>query len=133
MDWMINGLPLEGDAAGAPRAIDAVSAIPACQFDVTLSEARAAMESHTGCVVVNDSGIVVGLLRAPDADGRQPVTEAMRPGPATFRPGVAADELAQHLREHDLDHALLTTAEGRLVGVATRPALESLARPPDAN
>ena len=48
-------------------------------------------------------------------------------GPPTFRPGLSAADLAHFLQEHDLDQALLTTADGRLVGIATRQALASLA------
>lgn len=126
IDWVINGMPIAGEAASEPRAIDAVAEAPTCRFDETLHDVRPPRGQGSGCVVVNEYGIVLGVLSAAHTDGDRQAGEAMHPGPPTFRPGVPAAELARHLREHDVDQALLTMAEGRLVGIATRPALELL-------
>ncbi len=123
---MINGLPVEGEAASQPRAVDAVADTPTCRFDGVMSDVCASLGEDAGCVVVNESGIVLGVLSAARMERGRLAGEAMRPGPPTFRPGVSAAELARHLREHDVEQALLTTAEGRLVGIATRRALEGL-------
>lgn len=132
MDWLVNGLPVEGEEPSAPRAIDAVSTVPTCGIDATTSEAQASMGDQHICVVINKAGIVLGLLRTgalAGVDGGRPVAQLMRPGPATFRPGVPAGDLARYLDEHDAHQALLTTAEGRLVGVAARRDLDPVTRP----
>jgi len=49
----------------------------------------------------------------------------MSPGPSTFRPSIPQDELATYLDEHDLDHTLVTTLDGRMVGVVRREDLDS--------
>jgi CBS domain-containing protein len=128
MDWLLNGLPVEGQEAGTPRAIDVVQPAPTCPLDTTTVEAG--RRAAKGCVVVNDAGVVLGVLGAEELarDGERPVVEAMQPGPSTFRPGVPAGELAGHLRDHGARAALLTTADGRLVGLATRDDLERIAR-----
>lgn len=123
MDWITNGLPIEGEESASPRAIDAVRAAPTCRLDATSGEAKATMDDQDLCVVINEAGIVLGLLRAADVDSGRPVAQAMRSGPGTFRPGVPAGDLARYLREHNLTETLLTTAEGRLVGMAARQIL----------
>jgi len=35
----------------------------------------------------------------------------------TFRPSVPLEEMADYIQEHGMDRALITTAEGRLVGI----------------
>jgi CBS domain-containing protein len=47
----------------------------------------------------------------------------MRRGPSTFRPSITRKELATYLDKHDLGRALLTTLDGRLVGVVSRADL----------
>ena len=85
------------------------------------------------CVVVNEERVVLGLFRSRElerADALASAEEPMRPGPSTFRPSVAIDEMARYMTEHDLSTAPITTSEGRLVGVlcqedALRVAKES--------
>ena len=76
------------------------------------------------CVVVVD-GVVMGVLAGDDLDDHdKTAAEAMRPGPSTFRPSIPKDELAGYLDEHDLDHTLITTLDGRLVGAVRRVDLD---------
>jgi len=70
-------------------------------------------------VVVTDDRVVVGLLRSKELD-RDPnllIEQAMRPGPSTFRPFVAAHEMAHFMVEHKLESSPITTSDGRLVGL----------------
>ncbi len=71
------------------------------------------------CVVVNDHDVVAGVLDAArlSRDSELRAGDVMDPGPSTFRPLVASDELAHHLHEAGEVEALLTTNDGRLVGV----------------
>jgi CBS domain-containing protein len=48
------------------------------------------------------------------------VEEVMSPGPSTFRPSLPVGEMAEYLDEHELGHALVSTLDGRLVGVVRR-------------
>jgi len=70
-------------------------------------------------IVVNDEGVVLGRLRgdALDGDPEESVEQVMESGPATFRPSVPLEEMADYMQEHGMDSALITTAEGRLGGI----------------
>jgi len=73
-------------------------------------------------VVVNEERVVLGLLRSKEleGDGTARIEEAMRPGPSTFRPFVAIEEMAEFMIEHNLESAPVTTSDGRLVGLLLR-------------
>ncbi len=50
----------------------------------------------------------------------------MRPGPSTFRPNMTLQELLKSMREHDIQtHSLVTTSDGRLLGVISRADAET--------
>lgn len=70
-------------------------------------------------VVVDRERIVLGLLRSKELekDSTLTVEHAMRPGPSTFRPYVSIKEMADHMVEHRLESAPITTSDGKLVGV----------------
>ena len=72
--------------------------------------------------MVNHERVVLGLLRAKelDADPGLRVEQAMRPGPSTFRPFVAIEEMASFMIDHDVPNAPVTTSDGRLVGLLRR-------------
>ena len=76
--------------------------------------------------MVDTIGLVLGLVRADafDVPGDTPVEAILQPGPRTIRPSLPAADLARLLREDHLDHILVTTADGRLVGLARRDDLE---------
>jgi CBS domain-containing protein len=70
-------------------------------------------------VVVNEEGIVLGILRPQNLkdEGGTRVEEAMSPGPSTFRPHVLIHQMAHYMHEHDLESTPVTTGDGRLVGL----------------
>ena len=72
------------------------------------------------CVVVNASRVVLGMVDAGAArdDPDRTVEEVMSEGPATFRPDVAATAMTDHLEPGQEDPVLVTTSDGRLVGLA---------------
>ena len=74
------------------------------------------------CVVVQD-GLVLGTIEGDADRPTRTAAEVMSPGPSTFRPSIPKDELAEWLDDHDRDHAVLTTLDGRLVGVVRRADL----------
>ncbi len=133
-DWLAAGLPPEGSNASRPRAGDvARSDVPTCRMDELLGDVRERVRAAgwNVCVVVNEERVVLGLLRSKEleGDGGARIEEAMRPGPSTFRPFVAIEEMAEFMIAHDLESAPVTTSDGRLVGLlrrsdAARTALE---------
>jgi CBS domain-containing protein len=86
--------------------------------------ARVRASGWDQCIVVNGQGIVLGRLgrKALAADDRRSVEEAMSAGPSTIRPNVRLAELQSRLERQGLRSALVTTNEGRLIGVVRRDA-----------
>jgi Mg/Co/Ni transporter MgtE len=80
-------------------------------------------------VVVADDGVVLGLVptEALGQDPSAPVEDLMSSGPSTFRPSVPCRELASYLAEKDEAHALVTTLDGALVGLASGEDLDACA------
>ncbi|HVC86052.1 MAG TPA: CBS domain-containing protein, partial [Gaiellaceae bacterium] len=74
------------------------------------------------CIVVNEERIVLGRLgrRALERDDEQTVEEAMTEGPSTVRPDEPLAKLLARLERQELETALVTTSDGRLVGVVLR-------------
>jgi len=122
LDWLAAGLPTEGTNAEKPRAgAIAHKDVPTCHLDERLSEVqdRTQRAGWDVAVVVNEERVVFGLLRARElgGDGEQLVSQAMRPGPSTFRPYVLAEEMAKIMVDHRRETAPITTSDGRLVGL----------------
>lgn len=122
LDWMAARLPTEGTNAQHPRAGDvARKDVPTCGLNDRLGdvEERAGAQGGDSAVVVNEARVVLGLLRAKELakDPDQPIEQAMRPGPSTFRPFVSLHEMAHFMIEHKLENAPITTSDGRLVGL----------------
>ena len=69
--------------------------------------------------MTGDEHVVLGLLRSKELD-KDPdlrIEQAMRPGPSTWRPYVAIQEMADFMTEHMLESSPITTSDGRLVGL----------------
>lgn len=139
VDWMAAGLPTEGENSKHPRAADvARTDVPTCTLGERVGEVarRATAAGFDAAVVVDESRVVLGLLRAPElakpADLR--IDEAMRPGPSTFRPYVPIKEMADYMVEHDLVSSPITTSSGALVGLLLRSdAVERAAGCPECS
>jgi Mg/Co/Ni transporter MgtE len=80
------------------------------------------------CVVVNEAEIVLGSVsgEALRAAPESTVEQVMDPGPATIRPHVSLAEVTQYLQQRPRGRILVTTAEGRLLGVLYRQDAERL-------
>jgi CBS domain-containing protein len=78
------------------------------------------------CVVVNEKRIVIGLLRVDQLaqEGEVTAGSAMRPGPSTFRPHVAIEEMAKVMAARDLPNVPVTTSAGELIGLLVREDVE---------
>ena len=131
VDWLANNLPVEGDRPYAPiagRAIrdDAVRCRPTDRVaDVLESIERS---PYPFALVTSNDGTLLG--RAPasalDTASQRPVWDVAQPGPKTFRPHVTAAKVAEVLAAKGYRWAIVTTPEGRLLGVASRKDLERL-------
>jgi CBS domain-containing protein len=122
LDWLAAGLPTEGTNANRPRAGTlARKDVPTCGLDERLGAVRerAHGQGWDAAVVVNAERVVFGLLRAKDlaGDGDRLISDAMRPGPSTFRPYVLASEMAPLMADHKLESSPITRSDGKLVGL----------------
>jgi CBS domain-containing protein len=131
VDWLAHSLPVEGERTEAPiagRAMrdDVVRCRPTDRVgDVRESIARSA---YPFALVTSEDGTLLGRAPSSALDGpsERPVWDVAEPGPKTFRPHVAAQKVAETLAGKDLRWAILTTPEGRVLGVASREDLERL-------
>lgn len=78
------------------------------------------------CVVVSKERVVLGLLREKElaADPGATAEEAMRNGPATFRPDEPVEKVVKRMREREASALLVTTPDGKLIGLLDRDAAE---------
>ena len=128
-DWGSFGLPRAGRKAEVPSA-GAVARrdVPTCRLDERLQDVRARLGDWETCIVVNDARIVLGRLGRSALRRTDEVTadEAMTEGPRTKRPSIGFDALLLWIEERKLTSALITTSDGRLVGVVLREDLERI-------
>jgi CBS domain-containing protein len=125
-DWLAFGLPIEGKLADF-RTIGkaAKREIPTCGLTERLGDVqeRVRRSGEHACVVLNEEGIVLGLVRKRlwDQDAQALVEQVMESGPATFRPHVTVNEMADYMREKKhIRGALVTMSDGRCVGMVRR-------------
>src|SRR5215211_5448935 len=131
-DWSASGLPTEGTLARVPTIGDAARQdAPTCALEEKISDARDRVRAAgwDACVVVNKERVVLGLLREKEfsSDPEASVEEVMRNGPTTFRPNVPAGKMARRMRERGAPTVLVTTSDGRLIGLLYREEAERLA------
>ena len=130
-DWSASGLPTEGTLAGVPRIGDAARRdVPTCSPKAKIGDVREHVwkAGWDQCVVVNEGRIVLGLLRekALFLDPEATAEDMMRNGPATFRPHEPVEKIAKRMRERGASAIVVTTSDGRLVGLLYREDAERL-------
>ena len=127
-DWLARGLPTEGENADAPRAWRlARDDVVTCALDDLVGEVRERILASPygfGFVVTAD-GCVLGRMRKSelDCDPTLRAEDVMEPGPSTVRADLSPEELRERLDKKDLRFAVVTTPEGRLIGVVARAEL----------
>ena len=128
-DWGSYGLAHEGTNVPEHTAGDiAHRDVPICTLQDDLTEVRERVRAADWdtCIVVNEERVVLGRLgrKALSADTNESVEAAMTPGPSTVRPSIGVDALLERIRSRNLTSYLVTTPDGRLVGLALRRDLE---------
>ena len=130
VDWLAHNLPVEGDRPDFPTAgrvirVDAVL----CRPTARVADVREAVERsrYPFALVTSDDGRLLG--RAPssalDPALNRAVWDVAEPGPKTFRPHVSVEKVVAVLADKGLRWAIITTPEGRVLGVASREDLEA--------
>jgi Mg/Co/Ni transporter MgtE len=131
-DWGSYGLSREGTNVPANTAGEVAHRdVPTCALDDDLAQVRERVRAAgwDTCIVVNEQRVVLGRLgrKAIAADTDETVEQAMSPGPSTVRPSIGTDALLERMRARNLNSYLVTTPDGRLVGLVRRGELESSA------
>jgi Mg/Co/Ni transporter MgtE len=127
--WGSYGLPREGTNVPERTAGDVAHPdVPTCTLDERLAEVRQRVlaAGWDTCVVVNEQRVVVGSLGRKTLAGNDEVSIAARisPGPSTVRPSIGADALLERIHARNLTNYLVTTPDGRLVGLGRRDDLD---------
>ena len=129
VDWLAHNLAVEGTnpepaTVGGLMRDDVVR----CAWTDRASDVHASIKAspYPFALVTSEGGTVLGRVRASRLDpaSEEPVGDIAEPGPKTFRPHHSAANVARQLGEKDLRWAIVTTPEGRLLGVASREDLE---------
>lgn len=124
-DWFASGLPREGRDAGIPRVGDVARRdVPTCHLTERAADVLARIQAADWdtCIVVNDERVVLGRVRpaALATDGTVPIEQVMEPGPTTVRPDARLSEVVERMQNKHVESIVVTTSDGRLVGVLRR-------------
>jgi CBS domain-containing protein len=126
-DWAAAGLPVEGKATETPRIGEAARTdVPTCELGERIGDVRERVRAAgwDTCLVVNEERVVLGRLFRTELDGSADASAGtvMRSGPSTFRPNVSVEEMTRFMSERGISTAVVTTSDGRLVGLFRRDA-----------
>ena len=127
--WYEENEPREGKATDQIWIGDVADAeVPTCALGERVGDLADRSAGWDTCVVVNSQRVVLGLLRKTELAGDPGATaeQVMRSGPKTFRPNLTLEELLKSMRDHDIQtNSLVTTLDGRLLGVISRADAEA--------
>lgn len=131
-DWMASGMPVEGEAADTTTLQQvARTDVPRFALSDTVADVVARIEGWPAAVVVNDSGVVLGLVRAEvtGLDAQRSVASVMQEGPSTYRADVEPAEASRNMSEQGLPRAPVTRPDGTLIGMVELDDLPPVADP----
>ena len=94
--------------------------VPTCRLDEPVGQAgaRAQQRGFNVCAVVNQHGIVLGVIGQSDWD-KDPTASAeqlMASAPTTLRPSASLEKAQQTLEKSDRGAVLVTDSDGKLLG-----------------
>ena len=128
-DWLACGFPIEGRAKEGKVLSDFMNTdVPTCRLDEKIAAVSQRLKGagFRYCPVVNENNIVLGLFRIKSStiDHDRTVEAAMEAGPTTFRASASVEQAAAYLSKNNLSEVLVTTSDGKLLGVVTRQMAE---------
>lgn len=130
VDWLARGLPTEGQQAdkkrvGALARRDVITTSLGAPVGELADQVR---DSPYGFgLVLAEDGTLLGRVRASklrDASPSAVAEELLEPGPSTMRPDLTPQEVADRLDKRGFKTAIITTPEGKLIGLVQRNDLE---------
>jgi rhodanese-related sulfurtransferase/CBS domain-containing protein len=130
IDWLSNGLPIEGRHADRLQLGDIARAdVPTCHPDETIAEVRERVGDWDVCPVVDQDDVLLGLLHAEALakEGHHQVAELMQEAPVTYRPAVPVERAAELVRDNPEPLVIVSNADGVMVGIADQAAIRRLA------
>jgi CBS-domain-containing membrane protein len=100
-----------------------------CRLEDPVGPLREPIEAspYGFALVASDDGVLLGRVPKSALDDAPPDATAeavMSPGPSTVRPDLAVAELRKRLDDKELKTAIVSTPEGRLIGVVQRVTLD---------
>jgi hypothetical protein len=118
-DWMGAGLPTVRADASETRAIDVVDREPpTCSTDTSLRE----LPNGRSVVVVSGDRTVIGRISSRQSRDEPGVAaDVLQPGPTTVRAHEPLLPLLERMAKAHVTEMLVTTPEGRLLGVVHVP------------
>jgi len=94
--------------------------LPTCRLDEQVGQAgaRAQERGYSVCPVVNQNGIVLGVIGKGDwdTDPTASAEQLMDPAPTTLRPSDSLERAKQKLDESERGAVLVTDSDGKLLG-----------------
>jgi CBS domain-containing protein len=112
-------MPTQGQVGDARRIAQFVQRARSVDITATIGDVAALGMLRYAVPVLGPGDVVVGAVepaaRALPHD--TPVERAMTPAPGTIRPDVRVEPAVRQLRDDGLDHVLVTTVSGVLVGI----------------
>jgi Mg/Co/Ni transporter MgtE len=132
-EWRERGLPTKGNGpfhlvAGQVLRPPTATCRPTTSAGQIRTELPAGPDSI--CAVTNEAGIVVGRVRWKDLpeDEDVVVEDFMQIGPATVRPREELSGMVERMRSAGVKTILVTTPQGRLLGIVNRDDAEGFVR-----
>ena len=121
---------MEGEKASEPTIGSLANDVPTCYPGELVGDVRTRVSNSGGdmAVVVNQAEVVLGTVgqRALESDPDQRVIDVMDEAPSTYRPDVRPETLLEKMQEDDFESALVTTSEGKLVGLFEKRSIIDL-------
>jgi CBS domain-containing protein len=118
VDWLAAGLPTVHTHPLSGRAFDQADRDPpTCTPDTPVGDL-----DTPSALVVNDQRVVLGRVRADRHPPTARAEDVMEPGPTTVRAHEPLDSLLARIQQRNVREIVVTTPEGRLLGVLRSPA-----------
>lgn len=113
VDWLAAALPTVHAHELPPRALDQADRNPpTCSPQTLVGDL-----DDESVLVVNDEHVVLGRVRPRDHPATAAAEDVMDPGPTTVRAYEPLEPLLDRMQQRHVHEIIVTTPEGRLLGV----------------